>query len=366
MTENSQRASSASPQPPESGWPWPGAPTAPQQLWPPQYPPQYPPAPEYYQPGAYPPGAYPPPMPYPPPPEYYQQRQPGAAWPGASTPQPPYPQPQYAPYPGYATPYPPYPAPPGYAAPPQAQVVMPSYPQRAPRVSTASRSPSLIRGIIWMVVSGAVSYVVYQALLGWQFGLGMIALLLVHEMGHFVVIRAKGLPAGLPIFIPLIGAFVTMRKMPKGVRDEAEIALAGPLAGTLGGIACMLIYWQTGLLVMLPLAYFSFYLNLLNLIPVGPLDGARVTGAISKWIWPIGLIAVAVAAWFTRDPLLVILVVIGAFQLFTRFSAASASAYYAVSLGARIYITLFYFGLAGFLAWATAVLQPMIIMGRLF
>jgi Zn-dependent protease len=217
-----------------------------------------------------------------------------------------------------------------------------------------------------MVVSGVVSYVVYQALLGWQFGLGMIALLLVHEMGHFIVIRAKGLPAGLPIFIPLIGAFVTMRKAPKNVRDEAEIALAGPLAGTIGGLACLVVYWQTGLVVMLPLAYFSFYLNLLNLIPVGPLDGARVTGAISKWIWPIGLFAVAVAAWFTRDPLLVILVVIGAFQLFSRFSAASASAYYAISLGARIYITLFYFGLAGLLAWATAVLQPLIVMGRFF
>ncbi|MDE3230099.1 MAG: site-2 protease family protein [Chloroflexota bacterium] len=372
MTEDPQRASSASPQPPEPGWSWSGtgavAPAAPQQPWPPQYPP----APEYYQPGGYPPPAYQPPMPYPPPPEYYQQGRSGAAV--APPPYPGYPgyppQAQYAPYPGYAPPYPPSytppPTQPGYPPYPQAGYPQAVYPPRQPRVSTASRPPSLARGLLWMVASGVVSYVVYQALLGWQFGLGMIALLLVHEMGHFIVIRAKGLPAGLPIFIPLIGAFVTMRKMPKNVRDEAEIALAGPLAGTIGGLACLVVYWQTGLVVMLPLAYFSFYLNLLNLIPVGPLDGARVTGAISKWIWPIGLVAVAVAAWFTRDPLLVILVVIGAFQLFTRFSAASASTYYAISLGARVYISLLYSGLAGLLAWATAALQPMIANGRFF
>jgi len=234
-------------------------------------------------------------------------------------------------------------------------------------VASAPRSPSLARGLLWTILSGIVSYLVYAQLLGWQFGLGMIALLLVHEMGHFVVIRAKGLPAGLPIFIPLVGAFVTMRRMPQGVRDEAEIALAGPLAGTIGGVACLLVYWRTGLPVLLPLAYFSFYLNLLNLIPVGPLDGARVTGAISRWIWPIGLIGVAIGAWYTQDMLLIVLVIVGVFQLFSRFGAVSASNYYAISLGARAYITLLYFGLAGVLAYATYTLQPlMAASGRFF
>jgi Zn-dependent protease len=186
-----------------------------------------------------------------------------------------------------------------------------------------------------------------------------MALLLVHEMGHYVVIRAKGLPAGLPIFIPLVGAFVTMRRAPQSVRGEAEIALAGPIAGTVGGVICLLAYWQTGLPVLLPLAYFSFYINLLNLIPVGPLDGARVTAAISKWIWPLGLLGVALGAWYTHDVLLIVLGAVGAFQLITRFGEAGKSSYYDISLGARIYVTLLYFGLAAVLAYATFTIQPL-------
>ncbi len=330
------------------GWPPASSATA----EPPAYPPAYPPPPGYYQPGQ--PGVYPPP------PEYYEQagqRPPAPTSPtapgyppgyGQSSPSPQYPEyPQYGQY-GH------------YPASPQPQSPLAS---AGPVASETDTSVHLF----WPIVSAVVSFAVYWLLLGWQFGLGFMALLLVHEMGHFVVIRAKGMPAGLPIFIPMLGAFVTMRRAPATVRDEAEIALAGPLAGTVGGVICLIAYWQTGLSVLLPLAYFSFYINLLNLIPVGPLDGARVTAAISKWIWPIGLLGVALGAWYTRDILLIILGIFGVFQLFSRFSEAGRTSYYAISAGARIYITLLYFGLAAVLAYATYALQPlMAARGGLF
>ncbi len=287
------------------------------------------PTPNFQQPGV-----------YPPPPEFYEQaaqRPPVTAYPPGYAPYPHYP-PQ-AQYPGYAG-YPAYPTNPTQAA------------------AVATPAPDTRVRLFWPIVSAIVSFAVYALVFGWQFGLGIMALLLVHEMGHFVVIRAKGMPAGLPTFIPLVGAFVTMRRLPASVRDEAEIALAGPLAGTIGGVACLIAYWRTGLPVLIPLAYYSFLLNLLNLIPVPPLDGSRVTGAISKWIWPIGLAGVAIGAYFTHSPLLIILGVFGAFQLIGRFST-SASSYYTISLGSRIWLTLVYFGLAGVLAYATYTLQPM-------
>ncbi len=322
-----------------------------------------PPPPGYYQPGAYPPPGYGQPVPYPPPPEYYQQ---GGQRPAVPAYPPAYPgyrlPPGYPPGYGPSAPYPqnPQPYPPGPPYPPYPQYGTGSAaPQPAGATPGASREEDTRTHLFWPIVSAAVSFAIYALLLGWQFGLGFMALLLIHEMGHFVVIRAKGLPAGLPIFIPLLGAFVTMRRAPQSVRAEAEIALAGPLAGTVGGVICLVAYWQTGLSVLLPLAYFSFYINLLNLIPVGPLDGARVTAAISKWIWPLGLLGVAIAAWYTRDVLLIVLVVVGAAQLLARFSAASTSSYYAISLGARIYVTVVYFGLAAVLAYATYILQPL-------
>ncbi|HEX8733036.1 MAG TPA: site-2 protease family protein, partial [Ktedonobacterales bacterium] len=92
-------------------------------------------------------------------------------------------------------------------------------------------------------LSAAVSFVVYAVILTWPIGLGLTLLILLHEMGHFVVIRAKGMPARLPIFIPLVGAFVLMGQGPMDARDEAEIALAGPVAGMLGSVACLVAYW---------------------------------------------------------------------------------------------------------------------------
>jgi len=182
---------------------------------------------------------------------------------------------------------------------------------------------------------------------GWQVGLGIVALLFIHEMGHFVIIRAKGLPASLPIFIPLVGAYVALRSMPQDARDEAEIAIAGPVAGAIAGAACYLIYLQTGLHLYLLLAYFSFLLNLLNLIPVSPLDGGRIVGAISRWIWPIGLVLVAVAFFYTRNILLLLLIWFGLMQTISLFRGMPGrNEYYRIGVLTRAYVTAIYVSLA--------------------
>jgi len=201
---------------------------------------------------------------------------------------------------------------------------------------------------------------------GWQFGLGLVLLLLVHEMGHFVVIRAKGLPASLPIFIPFLGAYVTMRRMPQSVRDEAEIALAGPLAGALAGVACFLMYQEVGEPeghTLLFLAYFSFFINLLNLIPVSPLDGGHVVGAISRWLWPIGMVLLAAALFYTQNLLLLLLGWLWFSQTIARFRMSRNQPYYALRLPARLYISALYVGLATGLALALYLTQGLLFSG---
>jgi Zn-dependent protease len=185
----------------------------------------------------------------------------------------------------------------------------------------------------------------------WLLGVGIVALLFVHEMGHFIVIRAKGLPVSLPVFIPLLGAYVTMRQAPRNVRDEAEIALAGPIAGGLAGLACLALYQVTGEATLINLAYITFFINLLNLVPISPLDGGRVVGAISRWLWPLGLIAVGVGFYYTQSWILLLVAVFGLAQTVGRFATArSRDPYYKISFGARLYVTTLYFGLAGALA----------------
>jgi Zn-dependent protease len=290
---------------------------------------------------------------YPPPPEYYLsgpgrvvERQDEQAFPG-----PPPEHDMGGPYPSYpgspasqwpTSPYPPQRASMGQAI-AQAQ---PDTPWRA-----------LGRYLIF-IISAAVSVLAFWLWTdNWELGVGIVALLFIHEMGHFIVIRAKGLPASLPVFIPLIGAYVTMRQMPRNVRDEAEIALAGPIAGGLAGLACLVAYQYTLDPALITLAYLTFLINLLNLVPVSPLDGGRIVGAISRWFWPVGLAALAVGFFYTGNLILLLVAIFGFAQTIGRFATArSRDPYYKISFLARLYVTTLYFGLAAALVlgmWVT-------------
>ena len=195
-----------------------------------------------------------------------------------------------------------------------------------------------------------LSVAIYALLLGWQLGLGITLLLLIHELGHYVVIRAKGLPAALPVFIPFIGAYVALRRWPASARDDAEIALAGPLAGGLSAIACLGIYHLTSDALFLPLAYLGYVLNLLNLLPIPPLDGGRIAGAISPLLWPFGLAGAVGVAVVTQNYLLLLL---AAFLVIPALSGAGRQRQWVrrpTDAWTRLYIIVVYVTLAGVLA----------------
>lgn len=124
---------------------------------------------------------------------------------------------------------------------------------------------------------------------------GFVILMLVHEMGHVIAMRWYGLSASPPIFIPFIGALINLRQSPPNALVESIVGIGGPVLGTVGAIVC----WGIALTVanpdlrddLLMVALLGFFLNLFNLLPVPPLDGGRVTAAISPWLWIPGLIA---------------------------------------------------------------------------
>src|SRR5439155_53586 len=62
---------------------------------------------------------------------------------------------------------------------------------------------------------------------GWAFAAGFVLLIFVHEMGHAVALRREGIPAGAPVFIPFVGAFVAMHGQPRDAAVEARVAMAG-------------------------------------------------------------------------------------------------------------------------------------------
>jgi Zn-dependent protease len=159
---------------------------------------------------------------------------------------------------------------------------------------------------------------VYWTLYGPRFGLGFATLILIHEMGHFVDIKRRGLPADMPVFLPGFGAYVRWQGLGVSLATRAAISLAGPLAGLLASIGCLMIWNATGDPLWGALARASAWLNILNLIPVWVLDGGQAATAMSK-IERIILLTAALGLWLFFDQPLFFLVAAGAaFRLFTK------------------------------------------------
>ena len=85
-------------------------------------------------------------------------------------------------------------------------------------------------GVVQYLVAGGtllLSIGAYAYKFPLSLGIGFVVVTLIHEIGHAVVIRAKGLRAGVMVFIPFIGGAVTLKDQPRSAYDDAQIGLAG-------------------------------------------------------------------------------------------------------------------------------------------
>jgi Zn-dependent protease len=190
---------------------------------------------------------------------------------------------------------------------------------------------------------------------GWLFGVGFVVLLLIHELGHAVSIRRAGLNAGYPVFIPFVGAFITLKDQIRSPITEADIALAGPIAGAAASTACVALYFATRGRIWIALAHTGFFLNLFNMTPLAPLDGGRAARVFSRKAWIAGLAILVGLFVVTQAPQLLL---IGVLALSHTFSAgarrdADDPDLQAVAPEARRTVAWNYFGLCAFLALGT-------------
>jgi Zn-dependent protease len=128
-----------------------------------------------------------------------------------------------------------------------------------------------------------ISFVaLYWALFGWWFAVGFSGSVLLHEMGHYLMVRRFGFRAELPMFIPGFGAYVKWNGANVDAGIRAQISLAGPLFGFISGLLSYWLYLSTHQPVWLAVAQFAGWLNLINLIPVLIFDGGAVMNALGK------------------------------------------------------------------------------------
>ncbi len=191
----------------------------------------------------------------------------------------------------------------------------------------------------------ALSVGVYATQWGWPFALGFVLLIFVHELGHAVVLRHEGIPAGAPVFIPFVGALIAMRGQPRDAGVEAVVAIGGPVLGSLGAWAVL----AAGVVLQQPLlaalGHVGIMLNLFNLIPVPPLDGGRIAGAFSRPFWIVGYGLGIAAVVVTRSPILFLALLLGLVTLAQRWRHP-VPGYDRISRARRLAIASAYFGLA--------------------
>jgi Zn-dependent protease len=214
-----------------------------------------------------------------------------------------------------------------------------------------------------------ISLMVYGFIFGWPYAAGFVVLLFVHEMGHYIAARQRGLAVGLPTFIPFLGAWINMKDLPHNAETEAYVGLGGPLLGTVGAIAAYFWARDTGTDWLLAVAYAGFFLNLFNLIPISPFDGGRITAVLSPRIWLLGVPVLLALFWWRPSPMLLLMALLAAPQAWKawtwRSSDPLAQTYYAVPTAQKWTYGLIYIGLAGFLAVMTHDTHAMLEAQRL-
>jgi Zn-dependent protease len=207
-------------------------------------------------------------------------------------------------------------------------------------------------------------------LLGVAFATGFVGMIFIHEMGHLIAARMEGVKASVPFFIPFMGAAIFLKENPRDARSEAIIGIGGPITGTLAALGALSLAGSfnpdtTLGLLFVRLAYYGFFINLFNMIPMSPLDGGRILGAVSRWfgVVGLGLLLFGLVNGFLSSPIIWLILLFGAYGVYRRFSHPEHEGYYNVSPGARLVIGLSYLGLLAVLVGGLVVTEPYVIGG---
>lgn len=184
---------------------------------------------------------------------------------------------------------------------------------------------------------------IYVAIFGWRLAVVVMLLLLAHELGHYFAFRAYGLPARLPAFVPLLGAF-TAGAPPQNLEDDAYIALAGPLTGLALATVCLEAGNLANSRFWYACADLSAFLNLFNMIPMPPFDGGRIAGALWPPLWVGGLVLFLAFAFFFHIPILFVVIVgvLGIPAMLAAWHGRVDPRAAGMTIGARVRVSVWY------------------------
>ena len=194
------------------------------------------------------------------------------------------------------------------------------------------------------VGSVVLSAAAYSYFFTWQFGLALLVQLFVHEYGHVHAMRRTGMKVRGMYFVPFLGALAVTEDAFSSRRQQAYVALNGPLWGALLTLVPLGLWAATGAPIWAQIAGSWAFLNLFNLLPITPLDGGRVMQAFAfsyaSWLGValsvLGFAAAVAVAVAMKLSLIWIVAALGAMELVSESQArAGARALRLLPDGAR-------------------------------
>ena len=154
------------------------------------------------------------------------------------------------------------------------ETVMQDLSPSRPRSSRSAPQSDRLRRSLTSILIG---FVVWSLIFSVNFALILVVVLLIHELGHFLAMKAFGYQNLNILFTPPFGAVATGTKDAPVAWQEVIILLAGPIPGIILGYALFysgVTFFSAALTSQFII--FILFLNYLNLIPVAPLDGGRI------------------------------------------------------------------------------------------
>lgn len=133
---------------------------------------------------------------------------------------------------------------------------------------------SFKKSIISAVVFIAVFYFIFK----WELDYILIltGVILIHELGHLLAMKAFNYKDLNMFFIPLLGAAAFGTKKEVTQKQKVLISMAGPLPGIIIGSFIYANGYATESEMYMRIGNIFIYLNLFNLLPIMPLDGGRI------------------------------------------------------------------------------------------
>jgi Zn-dependent protease len=133
-------------------------------------------------------------------------------------------------------------------------------------------------GLSMTVFSLVIFVLAFTLLLGDQiiFILFLLSVLLIHELGHFLLMKKFNYKHVRKLFIPLMGAFVQGKKESYSQKESFLVTMAGPVPGVVAGVLLLLYAANNESSWGLQLSALFILLNVINLLPLDPLDGGQI------------------------------------------------------------------------------------------